>query len=75
MITPRTAQLLYVAAVILSDEITGAMGDLDVWGFPPFVKKLPPAALAQFRTAFLTLATPTVSNPTRRQTPRRWPCT
>ncbi|ROT33439.1 hypothetical protein [Micromonospora sp. HM5-17] len=57
VITPRTARLLYVAAELLSDQLSGIMGDLDMWGFPPFVKQLSPVTLAQFRTAFLALAT------------------
>jgi hypothetical protein len=57
VITPRTALLLHAAAEILSDEVSGAMGDLDIWDLPPFVKHLSPAALEQFRTAFLALAT------------------
>lgn len=57
VVTPRTALLLHVAAVILSDEVRGLMGELEIWDFPPFLKHLSPAALDQFRTVFLALAT------------------
>ncbi|GAB3795599.1 hypothetical protein ACFOX0_12200 [Micromonospora zhanjiangensis] len=56
VITPRTALLLYVAAMTLSDEVSGAMRDLDNWDFPPFIKQLTPTSLVQFRATFVALA-------------------
>ncbi|MDG4794977.1 hypothetical protein [Micromonospora sp. WMMD1082] len=57
VITPRTARLLHAAAVILSDEIRMAVKDPIGWEeFPPFVRRLPPEAMDQFRMAFLNLA-------------------
>jgi len=56
VIKPRTALLLHIAAVVLSDEVSGGMGDLEIFDFPPYTWRLVPAALGQFRTAFLALA-------------------
>ncbi|MFF3867124.1 hypothetical protein [Micromonospora sp. NPDC001898] len=58
VITPRTALLLHAAAEILSDELSGVIGDPEILAdFPPFVQHLNPAAVDLFGTAFLNLAT------------------